>query len=113
MALTVLSAWIAFVAWRERRRWLLTWSSIYGAVAVFMTLVTYIKVHLPFDPPDSGILARHISRQMAAHYMKLPSRVIDSQQCVYSPRKPCCWTLYMLLGSWPTMHCPMAGSLAD
>ncbi len=44
MALTVLSAWIAFVAWRERRRWLLTWSSIYGAVAVFMTLLTYIKV---------------------------------------------------------------------
>ena len=44
MALTVLSAWIALVAWRERRRWLLTWSGIYGAVAVFMTLLTYIKV---------------------------------------------------------------------
>ena len=44
MALTVLSAWIAFVAWRERRRWLLTWSGIYGAVAVCMTILTYFKV---------------------------------------------------------------------
>lgn len=49
MALIVLSAWIAFVAWRERRRWLLTWSSIYGAVAVFMTLLTYIKGPDPHD----------------------------------------------------------------
>ena len=82
MALTVLSAWIAFVAWRERRRWLLTWSSIYGAVAVFMTLVTYIKVHLSRDPPDSGIPARHGSCWMAALCSTLPSRLGDSQQWV-------------------------------
>lgn len=44
MALTILSAWIAFVAWRERRRWLLIWSGIYGAVAISMTMLTYVKV---------------------------------------------------------------------
>ena len=56
MALTVLSAWIAFVAWRERRRWLLTWSSIYGAIAISMTLLTYIKV--PCYPHWRSLVSR-------------------------------------------------------
>ena len=61
MALTVLSAWIAFVAWRERRRWLLTWSGIYGAVAVCMTVLTYFKVPNIILSPYPGLILRHLS----------------------------------------------------
>ena len=60
MALTVLSAWIALVAWRERRRWLLTWSGIYGAVAVCMTLLTYFKVSETILSPYPQSMSRQL-----------------------------------------------------
>ena len=47
--LIALSAWVAFMAYKERRRWLLTWSSVYFATSVFMTLLTYIKGPDPHD----------------------------------------------------------------
>lgn len=49
MALTALSLWISWLAWKERRRWLLTWSAVYGLMSAFMTALAYA---LGPDPHD-------------------------------------------------------------
>ena len=49
MALTLLSAWIAWLAWKERRRWLLIQSAVYSLVSVVMTVTAYT---LGPDPHD-------------------------------------------------------------
>jgi hypothetical protein len=75
--LIALSAWVAFIAYKERRRWLLTWSSVYFATSVFMTLLTYIKGPDPHDmfgcrwvpaPPSSCSLSHGSSSQASMHY---------------------------------------------
>lgn len=47
--LIALSLWVGFMAYKEKRRWLLTWASVYGATSLFMTLVTYVKGPDPHD----------------------------------------------------------------
>ena len=49
MALTLLSAWIAWLAWKERRRWLLIQSAVYGLVSGVMTVTAFM---LGPDPHD-------------------------------------------------------------
>ena len=49
MALTLLSAWIAWLAWKERRRWLLIQSAVYGLVSGVMTVTA---LALGPDPHD-------------------------------------------------------------
>ena len=45
----VLSLWVGVMAYRERRRWLLTWAGVYFTVAVTMTTLTYSKGPDPHD----------------------------------------------------------------
>ncbi len=56
IGLIVLSLWVAVMAYRERRRWLLTWAGVYFTVALTMTTLTYSKGPAP---PMSGSLQRH------------------------------------------------------
>ena len=59
MGLIILSLWVAVMAYRERRRWLLTWAGVYLTVAVTMTTLTYSKGP---DPP------RHVWLQVRSHF---------------------------------------------
>jgi hypothetical protein len=49
LGLIVLSLWVAVLAYRERRRWLLTWAGVYFTVAITMTSLTYSKGPDPHD----------------------------------------------------------------
>ena len=38
-----------YIAYKEQRRWLLSWASVYFAMAFVMTLVTYVRGPDPHD----------------------------------------------------------------
>jgi len=42
-AIFVLSSWIAYISWKEKRKWLFTWSSIYAVSSAVLTLVTHSR----------------------------------------------------------------------
>ena len=45
----VLTLWVGVLAYRERRRWLMTWAGVYFTVAITMTSLTYSKGPDPHD----------------------------------------------------------------
>jgi hypothetical protein len=96
-ALTVISMWIATLSLLEKRRWLFTWSGIYATVALFMTIITYLKGPDPHDVfgcsvPFSlwvGCLFVATLSYYTSDYMRqsADSEVERAERYVYDPAK--------------------------
>ena len=82
IGLILLSLWVAVLAYREKRRWLLTWAGVYFTVAITMTTLTYSKGPDPHDMFG----CRWTPLQPPLHHMQRSERCGSSSPVGYTRR---------------------------